>query len=140
MWFRPVTDSDDRTQQAASAASANQEDDWDFNFALERAELEIILSGKQNDDLDFLTAVRSAIGSTGNNFLFSLPADRFPLEARNVAAIEVTSGDLSCAHYVFETPDGAYQVAGPEEIGRDLTAFATNFSDILNALNSSRLH
>jgi len=119
---------------------ANPDQDHDFNFALERAELEIVLSTKQGDDLDFLSAVRSCVASTGNTYLFSLPADRFPIEASNVAAIQLDSGDLACAYYVYETEAGIYHVAGPEEVGRDFIEFATNFSDIVAALRSVQLH
>ena len=60
--------------------------DLDRDFSLEVAELEIVLETRCDSDLSFEAALRSALGASGNSYLFPFPADSFHITASHVAA------------------------------------------------------
>ena len=113
------------------------ESELDRDFSLEIAELEIILETKDQTDLTFDAALRSALGSTGNSFLFPFPANIFFMEATNVAAVRIDAADEATVAYVYEIRDGdhhQFKLATAENLPEDLLIFAANYAALIVAL------
>lgn len=111
----------------------------DRDFSLERAELEMVLSGKCNECMDFTAAAKSAAAATGNDYLFPLPPESFPLKAASVAAIRLSTLDGAGVAYVYETAsDGPrrFIIADNDELDRSLIDFAQNYADLLCQLKN----
>ena len=68
------------------------------DFSLEAAELEMVLEMKSEEGLDFETAVKSALASSGNEWLFTFPADRLPQPALYVRQAGITGPVLTTRH------------------------------------------
>jgi len=105
------------------------------NFALETAELEMILAMKFEEGLSFSTALPSALTSSGNEWLFDFPADRFPIDAKNVAAIRICSGADDMVAYVYEQSGGAgFGIATENHIDHAYFEFARSYAEVAGAL------
>ncbi len=98
----------------------------------------MVLAWKKDEKLKFDTAVRSALGSTGNDFLFTFPAERFPIDTTHVAAIRLCGDDDTCVAYVYREPEnGDMLVAHGDALDTEYLDFATSFANILSALGPS---
>ena len=105
------------------------------DFGLEIAELEMILDMKAEEGIAFFDALPCALASSGNEWLFDFPAERFPLPAQNVAAVRLNSGDDSKICYVIEPLDDAgYRLVEDDEIDGAYLDFANAWLDVAQAL------
>ena len=109
------------------------------DFSLEIAEVEMIVAGKSLTEIDFETIVRSAVSSSGNDFLFTFPASQFPEEAVNVAAIRLLAEDDDMVTYIYESPDSEIIIAPTESLDKSLIDLAASYVDILCALKPAIL-
>lgn len=109
------------------------------DFSLEIAEIEMIVAGKSLTEIDFETIVRSAVSSSGNDFLFSFPASQFPEDAVNVAAIRLVAEDESMVAYIYETPDCEILVAPSGSLDQSLMDLAESYVEVLFALKPAIL-
>ena len=119
---------------AASVAPAPIEFEMDRDFSLEITELELVLEMK--DGNDFETAVRSAALSSGNDFLFTFPAERFPLPCEAAACLRIKASDAATFAYVYRE-DGRYRVASEGELEHEFIEFAHSFASILMDLRDT---
>ena len=109
----------------------------DRDFSLEIAELEIVLETKCDTDLSFENALRSALGATGNSYLFPFPANNFHQEATHVAAVRINALDEATVAYVYEYEDDGkreFRLATAEHLPEDLLVFAANYAALIVAL------
>lgn len=109
------------------------------DFSLEIAELEMIVAGKSLNEIDFETIVRSAVSSSGNDFLFSFPASQFPETAINVSAIRLVAEDESMVTYIYETDDHEIIVAPVDSLDQSLIDLAESYVEVLCALKPAIL-
>ncbi len=105
------------------------------DFGLEMVELELLLELKAEEGLTFDRAVKSALSSSGNEWLFDFPATRFPLPAIHCAAIRLRSGDQDRYCYVYQ-PAGSneFLLAGDDVLGEDYGRFARSYAQVARAL------
>ena len=103
------------------------------DFGLEKAELEMILALKAEDALDFETALTSALTSSGNDWLFDFPTERFPIKVKNVAAVRLRAGDDSKVCYVCETKSG-YRLLDEHDLDEGYIEFAASYASVAKAL------
>ena len=108
------------------------------DFSLELAELTMVLSMKSLEDIDFETAVRSSAVSTGNDYLFSFPAERFPLKCSDAGCIRIKTEDNYTFCYVYrETKTGPFLLASANDIDAEYFGFAESFASILTDLKDT---
>lgn len=111
------------------------EDDRDEQASLEQVELEILLAIKIEDGLSFKDAVRSAMASTGNEFLFSFPAERFPLPCRKVACIRLHEDRGVATRYLYQQKKGeSIDIADPEALDDEFQSFADSFVGVMEQM------
>ena len=113
---------------AAAVAPTAIEYEMDRDFSLEITELELVLEMK--DGTDFESAVRSAALSSGNDFLFTFPAERFPLPCEAAACLRILAPDATTFAYVYRQ-DGRYRVASEGDLEQEFIEFAHSFASIL---------
>jgi len=105
------------------------------DFALEIAELEMILSMKSEEGLKFASALPSALACSGNEWLFDFPADRFPIPAKHAAAIRICSGDDELVTYVYEKEDGeGFSLVEDDLLDSAYFEFAESYASVAGAL------
>jgi hypothetical protein len=115
------------------------ETDLDRDFSLEIAELEIVLETKCDTELSFEASLRSALGATGNSYLFPFPASSFHKRAEQVAAIRIDAIDEATVAYAYEVSvDGKreFRLATADELPEELLAFAANYAALIVTLRS----
>ena len=116
-------------------ALLSAEDDRNEQASLEQVELEILLAIKIEDGLSFKNAVRSAMASTGNDFLFSFPAERFPLPCRKVACIRLHEGKETATRYLYQQKKGdGIDIADPETLDDEFQSFADSFVGVMEQM------
>ena len=126
---------DSRIHSVDSQINSNIPLEIEVDFSLETAELEMILTMKAEEQLEFSTALPSALASSGNEWLFDFPADRFPIPARSVAAVKLNSGDDQKICYAYEAADGAgFFLASENDLDPSYIAFAQSYADVAHAL------
>ncbi len=111
--------------------------DFDRDFSLEIAELEIVLETKCDTDLGFEAALRSALGASGNSYLFPFPANNFHKKASHVAAVRIDALDEATIAYAYECEEGgqrAFRLATAETLPEDLLVFAANYAALIVTL------
>lgn len=107
----------------------------DADFVLELAALEMVLLLKQEEGLSFETGLQSALVSTGNEWLFAFPAERFPIETKNAAAIRIHAGMECKIYYVHQADtDNEFEIVGDDKIHPDYIHFADSFAEVATAL------
>ena len=105
------------------------------DFSLEAAELEMVLEMKSEEGLDFETAVKSALASSGNEWLFTFPADRLPQPAKHAAAVQICSGDETTPFYVVQEEGSSnFSLLGHGDIDAAYLDFARNYASVALAL------
>ena len=113
---------------SSAVAPTPIEYEMDRDFSLEITELELVLEMK--DGLDFETTVRSAALSSGNDFLFTFPAERFPVPCEAAACLRILAADATTFAYVY-LRDGRYHVACEGDLEHEFIEFAHSFASIL---------
>lgn len=118
--------------------------EMDRDFSLELAELQMVLEMKADSDCgrqpdgtrDFETVARSAALSSGNDFLFTFPAARFPVECDAAACLRIKASDATTFAYVYRV-DGRFTVASEGELEQEFIEFAHSFATILMDLRDT---
>lgn len=128
-----------KTQTASQKTTTSfaSKTDFDRDFSLEIAELEIVLETKCDSDLSFEAALRSALGASGNSYLFPFPADNFHKSASQVAAVRIDALDEATVAYAYECEeDGqrSFRLATAETLPDDLLVFAANYAALVVTL------
>ena len=115
-------------------AAGDTGSEWDFS--LELAELELVLGMKEGSD--FESAVRSAALSSGNDYLFTFPPERFPLPAHAVACVRVkAAGAQTFAYVVQRREDGPFTLATQDDLEPGFFQMADAFTNILSDLRDT---
>ena len=105
------------------------------DFSLEAAEFEMVLEMKSEEGLDFESAVKSALASSGNEWLFAFPADRLPQPAKHAAAVQICSGDETTPFYVVQEEGSSnFSLLGRGDIDSAYLDFARNYANVALAL------
>ncbi|MEM7301861.1 MAG: hypothetical protein AAF468_12315 [Pseudomonadota bacterium] len=102
---------------------------------IEQVELEMMLALGSAEGLDFSEAVQQAAVKSGNEFLFTLPADCFSLECDDVACIKLLSDDEPSICYIYQTEgEEGFLVADTNAVEEGFVDLANNFAFILESL------
>ena len=111
----------------------------DRDFSLEVAELEIVLETKCDSDLSFEAVMRSALGATGNSYLFPFPTSKFHKPANHVAAVRINALDEATIAYAYEAIlDGKrqFRLETANTLPEELLMFAANYAALIVTLRS----
>jgi hypothetical protein len=107
----------------------------DESISLEQVELEILLAMKIEDGLSFKNAVCSAMAQTGNEYLFSFPAERFPLKCKKVACIRLHEKDAITTRYLYQQKKGdSIDIADPVTLEGEFQSFADSFVGVMEQM------
>lgn len=107
----------------------------DVDFALELAELKLVLSLAQEDGQSYENRLQSALLSTDNEWLFSFPAERFPIKTKNAAAVRIYAGTECKIYYVLQGDiDDDFQIVDEDQIDAEYIQFADSFAEVATAL------
>ncbi len=107
----------------------------DEHVSLDQVELEILLVMKIEDGLSFNKAVRAVMTQTGNEYLFSFPAERFPLACRKVACIRLHEDDEITTRYLYQQNKGeGIDIADPEALDGEFQSFADSFVGVMEQM------
>ena len=130
-----ITNMQTRISSIESQIHSSASIEFPNDFALELAELEMILAMKSEEGLEFDVALPSALVTSGNDWLFDFPADRFPLPAKSVAAIRICSGEDQVFCYAYDSEDGTgVRLAGAEQLDNAYIDFAKSYAELAGAL------
>lgn len=111
------------------------------SFDLELAELQMLLEMKDQEGLNLDEAARSALSSSGNDYLFDFPHQRFPKPAKAVVAARVRAGTESAICYIYEDAiAGRFRIVKGSEIDPAYTTLAESYADVAGALRSILTH
>ncbi len=122
-----------RMSNVESQIEANLPVAVEHDFGLEKAELEMILAMKSDEEQDFEATLTNALSSSGNDWLFDFPKERFPVKAKNVAAVRLCAGTESKVCYVCETKSG-YRLLDEKDLDEGYIEFASSYASVAKAL------